>query len=80
LEASSKHAAAQLGKGQGADRAQLTNEEIVIDERLAGGTADGLDIAVDRAGDFGNAFDFGAHHLGVLIKLCAIVRADQQEI
>jgi hypothetical protein len=80
LETSGKHAAAQLWKSQATDRAQLTNEEIIIEESLAGGTADSLDIAVDGTGDCGNAFDFGARHLGVLVKLCAIVRADQQEI
>jgi hypothetical protein len=54
----------------------LTNEEIVIEKRLAGGPADGFNIAVDRTGDCGNAFDFAMHHLGVRVKLCAIVWTD----
>jgi hypothetical protein len=77
-EASSKHAAAQLGKGQVTDRAQLTNEEIVINERFAGGTADSFDVTVDRARDRCNTLDFSARHLGILVKLLAVARTDQQ--
>jgi hypothetical protein len=80
LEASSKHPAAQFGKGQATGRAQLTNKEVVIDEWLAGGTADSFDVAVDRAGDCRNAFDFAARHLGILVKLCAIAWAHQHQI
>jgi len=69
-----------LGKGQATDLAQLTYEEIVIDERLAGGTTDSFDIAVDRAGDRRDARDFGARHFGILVKLRAIAWTRQQQI
>ncbi len=79
-EPTGEHAAAQLGKGQPADLAELADEEVVIDERLARGTADGGDVAVNRPWDLRNAFHFSAGHLGILIKLCPIARTEQQQI